>query len=727
MDGGFALHEVIYDSALKAIDYKIINTNPAFEKHVGIPAEKARDALATQLYGVSPAPFLDIYLRVAETSEPNSFQTYFQPLDKHFEISVFSPKPGYFATIFTDITERKHAEEQINQLSQAVEQSPNTVVITDLKGDIEYVNPKFSATTGYSFEEALGKNPRILKSGELPAEQYKILWDTITSGNEWRGEFHNKKKNGELYWELASISPIKNKEGIATHFLAVKEEITARKQAEETLRVTNAKHSAMIENIGDVIAIMGPDGIIKYQSPNIEKWLGWKPEEIIGTSSFEKVHPEDIKRIQKEFSKTLETDSPLVVEFRHKCKDGTYKWIELAAANHINDPAINGVLVNFHDITERKQAEKKLRESEERFRRLFNDLGDAVFVTKIGGTDSAQILEVNPAAEKQTGYTRDHLLKMNIVRDLNIADSSESPLDEWDEALVKGQKVISVEKKRKKDGTEYWTQVVLTPIDFKGEKACLSVNHDITKRKLVEIALKKSEIQLQELNTTKDKLFSIIAHDLRSPFNSILGFSNLLSDNEVAGDIEKTVQYGSLINSTAKSTLGLLNNLLDWAKSQSGQIDFKPKKINYLSIIQEIIETSELAAITKNISLNHFQSDEIELFANENIVKTVLRNLISNAIKFTNLNGKIDIYAVKEDNFITITVSDNGVGMNDETRNSLFNISSYITTKGTAGEKGSGLGLVLCKEFVEKLGGKIWVESELGKGSNFKFTLPLSQ
>jgi len=194
--------------------------------------------------------------------------------------------------------------------------------------------------------------------------------------------------------------------------------------------------------------------------------LGWKPEEIIGTSSFEKVHPEDIKRIQKEFSKTLETDSPLVVEFRHKCKDGTYKWIELAAANHINDPAINGVLVNFHDITERKQAEKKLRESEERFRRLFNDLGDAVFVTKIGGTDSAQILEVNPAAEKQTGYTRDHLLKMNIVRDLNIADSSESPLDEWDEALVKGQKVISVEKKRKKDGTEYWTQVVLTPIDF---------------------------------------------------------------------------------------------------------------------------------------------------------------------------------------------------------------------------------------------------------------------
>ncbi len=141
--------------------------------------------------------------------------------------------------VFRDVTERKRAEEQIRKLSQAVEQSPSSVVITDTDGNIEYVNPKFVRLTGYSLEEAIGKNPRILKSGEIPPEGYECLWKTITSGGEWLGEFHNKKKNGELYWELANISPIRNAQGVITHFVAVKEDITARKEADERLRKLN--------------------------------------------------------------------------------------------------------------------------------------------------------------------------------------------------------------------------------------------------------------------------------------------------------------------------------------------------------------------------------------------------------------------------------------------------------------------------------------------------------
>jgi signal transduction histidine kinase len=238
--------------------------------------------------------------------------------------------------------------------------------------------------------------------------------------------------------------------------------------------------------------------------------------------------------------------------------------------------------------------------------------------------------------------------------------------------------------------------------------------------------LKESEQQLREINATKDKLFSIIAHDLRSPFNTILGYSEELIENVKDNDSTESEKFSVIINSSAKNTLTLLDNLLNWAKSQIGQSIFNPRRINLASTIQEIIAISSPTAKIKNISINYIPSDNTEVYADINMLKTVLRNLLSNAIKFTNIGGKVNIWAIQYQNHVEITVSDNGVGMNKETINKLFKIDSNYTTKGTAKEGGSGLGLVLCKEFVEKHGGKIWVESEEGKGSDFKFTLPNS-
>lgn len=236
----------------------------------------------------------------------------------------------------------------------------------------------------------------------------------------------------------------------------------------------------------------------------------------------------------------------------------------------------------------------------------------------------------------------------------------------------------------------------------------------------------ENEIQLRELNATKDKLFSIIAHDLRSPFNSILGLSKLLIENVENNEAEETAEFLGIISLSAKNTLVLLDNLLNWAQSQTGQINFKLEKLILSSIIQEILDISISNAKMKNISLNDIQSGDIEVCADENMLKLVLRNLISNAIKFTRPGGNIKVLAISKQNHVEISISDNGVGMNDETCKKLFDIPENMTSVGTANEKGSGLGLVLCKEFVEKLDGKIRVESELGKGSNFKFTLPLN-
>jgi len=256
----------------------------------------------------------------------------------------------------------------------------------------------------------------------------------------------------------------------------------------------------------------------------------------------------------------------------------------------------------------------------------------------------------------------------------------------------------------------------------------INANKELTRqialREKTEGILVKLNSDLKELNATKDKLFSIIAHDLRSPFTSILGFSELLIENVRTYDPENSEEFITHINTTAEQTLTLLDNLLAWAKTQTGQIDFKPENLQVGSIIQEIIGLVNSAATIKNITLNNSVTDDIIAYGDLNMLGTVLRNLIQNAIKFTNSGGTVDIHADSQQNQIVLSITDNGVGMSNETQNNLFRIETTVITNGTENERGSGLGLILCKEFVEKHGGKIWVESEVGKGSKFEFFIP---
>ncbi|MCC5905460.1 MAG: PAS domain S-box protein [Balneolaceae bacterium] len=278
-----------------------------------------------------------------------------------------------------------------------------------------------------------------------------------------------------------------------------------------------------------------------------------------------------------------------------------------------------------------------------------------------------------------------------------------------------------------KDGSWIWVEATAEAFYDKDGNITgyHGVSRDITKRKKAELKLIEHEAQLKELNSTKDKLFSIIAHDLRNPFTAILGFSDMLIDKTNNFNAAESEEYLGYIKSSAKRALNLLDNLLAWAESQTGNNIYNPEKTNLQSVIDEILDLSESAAKIKNISLHFNKSTDLDVYADLNMLKTILRNLISNAIKYTHTNGEINISSLQRKNNIEITVSDNGVGMSEEIRNKLFKIDKGITTKGTANEKGSGLGLILCKDFVEKHGGEIWVKSESGKGSAFIFSLPL--
>jgi signal transduction histidine kinase/ligand-binding sensor domain-containing protein len=249
----------------------------------------------------------------------------------------------------------------------------------------------------------------------------------------------------------------------------------------------------------------------------------------------------------------------------------------------------------------------------------------------------------------------------------------------------------------------------------------------IDKQKLIlsqSDQLKETNQQLSLLNATKDRFFSIIAHDLRNPFNIVTGFSEILLKNYPKLPADKIEKYLDMIYASSLSGNYLLENLLQWSRSQSGHITFEPSELNLYALVEKIIRLLEADAERKHIQIQQTIDSHCIVYADENMINTILRNLISNAIKFSYENGKVLIEAVNNNDHVEISVADNGVGIPQETISKLFRVDSTISTKGTAKEPGTGLGLIICKEFIDKHKGRIWVESTVNKGSSFKFALP---
>lgn len=474
MSEGFALHEIVYDSNNNAIDYRILNVNSAFEKLIGIKAENAIGKLSTKLYGVEEPPYLDIYLQVAQTGEHQFFQVYFPPLDRYFQISVFSPNPGFFASIFTDITGQK--------------------------------------LSGMALEES------------------------------------------------------------------------------------ERRFRDMMEHVNMVSAMLDVNGNITFANDYLLKLTGWKQEEVIGQNWFDVFIP--------------------------------------------------------HGVSVR------------------NDLFRELELGKI------------PVHYENEILTR----------------SGELRLIDWSNSILRNSK---------------------------GEiEGFAGIGVDITEKKDAEKAIKQSEASLLELNATKDKFFSIIAHDLKSPFNSILGLSNILEERVNEKNYEDIGEFATLIRSSSELAYDLLKNLLEWSRSQTGKMEFSPEYLDMVPLIDDAFQLLENSACQKSIVVTRRLPKNILAFADRAMIGTILRNLISNAVKFTVPGGQIIISAQQTNTEIRVTIADNGIGIRKEDLSKIFRIDENHSTLGTMKEKGTGLGLILCKEFIEKHGGRIWAESEFGKGSQFHFAVP---
>jgi PAS domain S-box-containing protein len=247
---------------------------------------------------------------------------------------------------------------------------------------------------------------------------------------------------------------------------------------------------------------------------------------------------------------------------------------------------------------------------------------------------------------------------------------------------------------------------------------------DISERKKAEKLIYDNERHLKELNATKDRFFSIISHDLKSPFNSIIGFSDLLLTQIKSKDYEGIENYARIIQKSALRAMDLLTNLLEWSRSQTGKLEYNPEYLELVQTISSAIDFFKDYGKQKSISIAIKAPHHIPVMADPHMLNTVLRNLISNAIKFTHPGGKITIEIKPWHGYVVVCISDTGVGISRENIDKLFRIEYSHSTEGTAKENGTGLGLLLCKEFVEMHGGKIWVDSIPEQGSTFSFTLP---
>ena len=409
-------------------------------------------------------------------------------------------------------------------------------------------------------------------------------------------------------------------------------------------------------------------------------------------------------------------------EWIHKKKDGSDLPVEvmLTSIQLKGKPILYTV---WRDITERMQAEEKLRNERLLLRTVIDNIPATIYCKDVDGhktlANRAELKMIGAKSEDEVLGKTDFDLYPKEIADEYFADDQTviknlEPVINREELFIDGK------------GEQRWLLTSKIPMldDNGGVIGLVGIGRDITERVKITKEIQERNEQLTKLNAEKDKFFSIIAHDLKSPFTGLLGLTELMVDCSDSFTKEEFIEYSNSINQASQKLYKLLENLLEWAQVQRGTITFTPMNLDLAKIVSHSIDTIYQRAIQKQVTIINEITTSQQVFTDEKMTETVLRNLLSNAVKFTKSGGKIFVKAETiDDNTIRVSVEDTGVGIPQKDIERLFKIEEKVSSQGTEGESSTGLGLLLCKEFVEMHGGKIWVESENGKGSKFSFTI----
>ena len=421
-----------------------------------------------------------------------------------------------FAGIIHDLTQGKRAEEQLLTLSAAVDQSPAAVLITALDGQIEYVNHAFTRLTGYSAGELVGQNPRLLQSGHTGHERYRRLWETILDGREWRGEIQDRKKNGELYWALETITPLHNSQGEITHYLAIQQDITEQKQDKEALAESETRFRQVAEMAGEWLWEQDPEGHYIYSSGAVQDILGFTPVEIRGKHYLDLLTAEDRKHWTEAIPfPSADIRQPFHRLLNHYChKDGHEVYTESTGAPIFDK---QGKLIKWrgvdHDVTARKAFEDALRVRD----RAIEATHVGIVITDAQAQGNSNIY-VNPALSRITGYSREELLRQNM-RLLQGPDTDPAAVEQIRQAINTGRSCEVVLKNYRKGGAPFWNELLISPVvDDRGKLThYIGIQTDVTERR-------RAEESRHELEIAKHIQLSLLpAAPLRLPSAELAG------------------------------------------------------------------------------------------------------------------------------------------------------------------------------------------------------------
>ncbi len=485
------------------------------------------------------------------------------------------------------------------------------------------------------------------------------------------------------------------------------------------LQTSEERFRTIFENNSSAIVIIERDSTISMVNNAYCQMSGFTSEEIVGQSWHDLIPESERERLSK-FNKLRfeqSSDVPSIYEFQFNKKNGD---VRVGLMSVFYDLFLNQIVTSITDITERKEMEISLSESREKYRKLIEMQGEGLVIID----KEERFIFTNPAADRIMGFPGGGL----IGRKLNefVSEATFEQIQKQTEIRAEGnQSTYEIEFIRP-DGERIIILVTATPTySPNGQfESSIGIFIDITDRKNIENELIKNESDLTALNTTKDKLFSIIAHDLRGPVGTSADLLEVMIGNYENFSNEEQRKMLEILGNSAKSTYNLLETLLNWSIIQTGNLVFKPELFNLTTCIETIVENMVPTAYSKNITLSFDHSEEAFTYADQNMINTVLRNLIGNAIKYTYKGGDVKVKLVNLGGKTEISVADNGMGMDDSITKKLFVLNNQNSVYGTENEKGTGLGLILCKEFIERHGGRIRVESEIGKGSKFIFDIP---